>query len=43
MLCFMTLLPGDSDKTTNPDFGMTGFLALCTLVNKFTLSEANPP
>lgn len=39
----MTLLLGGSDRTTNPDFGMTSFLALCTLVNKFTLSEAKPP
>lgn len=28
----MTLLAEGSDRTTNPDFGMTGFLALRTLV-----------
>lgn len=41
--CFMTLLPGSSYRIRNPDFSMTGFLAFCTLVNKFTLSEQNHP
>lgn len=40
---FHYTITGGSYRTTNPDFGMTGFLAFCILVNKFTLSEANPP
>lgn len=38
----MTLLPEGSDRSTNSDFGMTSFLALCTPANKFTLPGVKP-
>lgn len=38
----MTLLPKGSDRSTNSDFGMTSFPALCTPANKFTLPEVKP-
>lgn len=44
--CFMTLWPGSSYRTTNPDFGMTGFLIflytgkqIYTFRSKTTLDE----